>query len=208
MELQPAAQRRLRQRQEARRAILDATQSLLVEGGFDRFSMRRLAARCGYTAPTLYYYFGDKRGLLDALLEERFATLLHRLRRVPASDDPVERLRQLVLAFVRFGRKNPEHYRLLMTPRVEGAAPPPPSAEKCIALFADPMQALQAVGRLRVDDLEAARQIVWVTLHGLISLRSGRPDYDWARNLDALAVEGTLRGLIQPDARSATNGAP
>ncbi len=208
MELQPAAQRRLRQRQEARRAILDATQSLLVEGGFDRFSMRRLADRCGYTAPTLYYYFGDKRGLLDALLEERFATLLRRLRRVPASDDPVERLRQLVLAFVRFGRKNPEHYRLLMTPRVEGAAPPPPSAEKCMALFADPMQALQAAGRLRVDDLEAARQIVWVTLHGLISLRIVRPDHDWAGNLDALALEGTLSGLIQPDARSASYGAP
>ena len=206
MELQPAAQRRLRQRQEARRAILDATQSLLVEGGFDRFSMRRLAERCGYTTPTLYYYFGDKRGLLDALLEERFATLLRRLRRVPASDDAAERLRQLVLAFVRFGLKNPEHYRLLMTPRVEGAAPPPPSAEKCMALFRDPMQALQEAGRLRIDDLEAARQIVWVTLHGLISLRNGRPNYDWAANLDVMAVEGTLRGLIQPDA--GTNGAP
>ncbi len=208
MEIQPAAQRRLRQRQEARRAILDATQSLLVEGGFDRFSMRRLADRCGYTAPTLYYYFGDKRGLLDALLEERFATLLRRLRRVPASDDPVERLRQLVLAFVRFGLKNPEHYRLLMTPRAEGTAPPPPSAEKCMALFRDPMQALQEAGRLRVDDLEAARQIVWVTLHGLISLRNGRPNHDWASNLDVLAVEGTLRGLIQPDAGKTTNGAP
>ena len=206
MELQPAAQRRQRQRQEARRAILDATQSLLVEDGFDRFSMRRLADRCGYTAPTLYYYFGDKRGLLDALLEERFATLLRRLHRVPASDDPVERLRRLVLAFVRFGLKNPEHYRLLMTPRVEGAAPPPPSAEKCTALFTDPMQALQAAGRLRVDDLEAARQILWAALHGLISLRSGRPNHDWVANLDDLAVEGTLRGLIRFDAGNATDG--
>lgn len=200
MDLQPAAQRRLRQRQQARRAILDSTRALIADGGFEGFSMRRLAERCGYTAPTVYYYFGDKQGLLDALLEEHFATLLRRLRRVPASDDPVERLRRLTLAFVRFGLRNPEHYRVLMTPRGSGTQPAPPSAEKCMALFGDPMGALQAEGRLRVDDLEAARQIMWVTLHGLISLRSGRPEYDWARNLDALAVEGTLRGLLQPDA--------
>jgi AcrR family transcriptional regulator len=196
MDLQPAAKRRLRQREEARRAILDATQSLLAEGGVEHFSMRRLADRCGYTAPTVYYYFGDKQGLLDALIEEHFATLLRRLRRVPASEDPLERLRRLVLAFVRFGLRNPEHYRVLMTPRREQDAPPPPSAEKSMALFEGPMEALREQGRLRVDDLEAARQVIWVTLHGLISLKSGRPDYDWARDLDTIAVEGVLRGLL------------
>ena len=92
MDLQPAAQRRLRQRQQARRAILDATQALLVEGGFERFSMRRLADRCGYTPPTVYYYFGDKQGLIDALLEERFSLLLSRLRRVLQSPVPRTRL--------------------------------------------------------------------------------------------------------------------
>ena len=55
------------QRSQARRAILDATQSLLVEGGYEAFSMRRLAERCGYTAPTIYHHFGDKPGLIGAL---------------------------------------------------------------------------------------------------------------------------------------------
>ncbi len=199
MDLQPAAQRRLRQREQARRAILDATQALLVEGGFERFSMRRLADRCGYTPPTVYYYFGDKQGLIDALLEERFSLLLSRVRRVPASPDPIERLRRLVLAFVRFGLKNPAHYRLLMTPRSEDEAPAPPSADKCMALFADPMGALHAEGRLHIEDLEAARQVLWVTLHGLISLRSGRPNYAWASRLESLAVDCTLRGLLGPE---------
>ena len=89
----PAERRRSQQREEARRAILDATEALLVEDGYEQFSMRRLAARCGYTAPSIYHHFGDKQGLLDALLEERFQRLLVRLRRVRTEGDPVDTLR-------------------------------------------------------------------------------------------------------------------
>src|SRR5262245_51180068 len=89
--LSPAETRRARQREEARRAILDATEALLLEAG-ETFGVRALAARCGYTAPTIYHYFGDKDGLIDALLEERFAQLLAEVRRTPTGDDPVANL--------------------------------------------------------------------------------------------------------------------
>ena len=76
MSFHTAAQRREQQRSDARRAILAAAESILVEDGYEQFSMRRLAERCGYTAPTIYHYFGDKLGLLDAVLETRFRELL------------------------------------------------------------------------------------------------------------------------------------
>ena len=117
-----AQQRRRQQRADARRAILDATESLLVEEGYESFSIRRLVERCGYTAPTIYHHFGDKPGLLDALLEEVFQKLVRSIRRVPESDDPIEYLRALARSFVRFGLKNPTHYRLLTQPR--DPAPP------------------------------------------------------------------------------------
>src|SRR5262249_23213265 len=88
-QLQPAALRRTRQREEARRAILDATEAILLEDGEELLSIRKLALRCGYTAPTIYHYFRDKDGLNDALLEERFSRLLQRIRRVPLAPDPV-----------------------------------------------------------------------------------------------------------------------
>ncbi len=43
---------RRRNRQQARRAILEATEALMLEGGGDDFSIRRVATRCGYSAPT------------------------------------------------------------------------------------------------------------------------------------------------------------
>ncbi len=109
MDLQPAEQRRQRQRTEARRTILDAAETLLVRDGYEGFSMRRLAERCGYTTPTIYHYFGDKKGLVDSLIEERMSRLLRRMKRVPQGNDPVENWRQQTLAFIRFGLKHPTH---------------------------------------------------------------------------------------------------
>ena len=118
--MQPAERRRLQSRADARRAILDATEALLVEDGYEAFSMRRLADRCGYTAPTIYHHFGDKQRLLDELLDERCQGLVRTLRRVHQGDDLVENLRAFSAAFVRFGLRNPTHYALLSQPRDPG----------------------------------------------------------------------------------------
>jgi AcrR family transcriptional regulator len=192
----PAAHlRRDRLRHEARRAILDATEALLVEEGYERFSMRRLAERCGYTAPTLYHYFADKSALLDELLEERFALLHARLGRVPHSNDPVARFRELVHCFVRFGQEHPTHYRLLMTPRDDGSEPPA-VAEQARELMEAPLRELAARGRLAGGDAEAVSQSFWALCHGLISLRSARPDWGWSPRLEEVAVQALLEGTI------------
>jgi AcrR family transcriptional regulator len=196
MELQPAEKRRLQQRQDARRTILDATEALLVEEGYDRFSMRKLAQRCGYTAPSIYHHFGDKAGLIDALLEERFRGLLELLRRVRLVDDPRANIRQLALAFVRFGMENPTHYRLLYTPRPLASAPVP-SAEAALELFERPFRQLSREGHLVTDDLQAATQACWVMLHGLIHLRTARPDLDWSERLLDVALDAMVRGVLR-----------
>ena len=117
-------QRRSEQRAQVRRAVLDATEALLLEEGEERFSIRRLVERCGYTAPTIYHHFGDKTGLIDTLLNERFDRLARQLKRVPRGDDPVQYLRAMALTLVRFSLRNPTHHRLLYAPRAQQHAPP------------------------------------------------------------------------------------
>lgn len=196
----PAARRRLQQREEAQRAILDATEALLVEDGYEGFSMRRLAERCGYTAPTVYHYFGDKQGLLDALLEERLRRLLVRLRRAKRSDDPLEAIRALAEAFVRFGLQNPTHYQLLTAPRPD-AEEPPPSGEEARALFEEPIRELERAGRLR-SDFEEVKQCIWVLLHGVISMQTSRPEEGWSKSLLETSLDALLRGLTRTDSRA------
>jgi AcrR family transcriptional regulator len=192
-----AEQRRRQQRADARRAILDATESLLVEAGYESFSIRRLVDRCGYTAPTIYHYFGDKPGLLDALLEEVFRKLVRLIRRVPQSDDPIEYLRALARAFVRFGLRNPTHYRLLTQPR-DPVTRPPRSAEEARGLLEKPLLELWEEGRLRSCDARTASQSVWALSDGLIHLQTSRPDHEWSKSLVDDSVDALLGGLIGP----------
>ena len=197
----PAERRRVQQREDTRRAILDATEELLVEDGYD-FSIRRLAERCGYTAPTIYHYFGDKRGLTDTLIEERFRLLLERILAVRRGVDPVATLRGQLDAFVQFGLENPTHYRILTSPRPLDS-PPPQSAEEARALIELPLAELAAQGRLQITDLETAVQCLWVMLHGLISMRIARPEYEWCDDLENVALDTLLRGLVRPANREA-----
>jgi len=192
----PAERRRLQSRAETRRAILDATEALLVEDGFEAFSMRRLAERCGYTAPTIYHHFGDKQKLIDELLEERCQTLLRSLRRVALGDDPVENVRAMCLAFARFGLRNPTHYALLSAPR-QADVPPPPSAEAARELMQGPLEGLAASGRLPAG-LDATGQALWSFLHGFILLRTHRTDIEWCDDVLETGVDALLRSLVAP----------
>jgi AcrR family transcriptional regulator len=202
MQAQPAAERRrLRHREEARRTILDAAERLLVEDGYERFSMRRLADRCGYTAPTLYYYFPDKSGLLDVLLEERFGRLLDQLRRVAPGSDPVVHLRGLIVALVRFGLSHPSHYTLLSLPR-DPSRPQPPSAEKVMDMLVASFEDLQRAGLISEADRESAGQVMRALIHGLISIVNGQPSIGWLPDLPERAIDALLRGLVRGRASS------
>jgi AcrR family transcriptional regulator len=193
--LQPAERRRLQSRTEARRAILDATESLLVEDGFEAFSMRRLAERCGYTPPTIYHHFVDKQHLLDELLEERCRALVKSLKRAGQGDDPVEKLRAFGIAFARWGLRNPTHYTLLAQSR-EPELPVPPAAEEARALMEGPLEKIAAEGRLTAD-IETTGQAIWAFLHGFVLLRSSRSDIAWMPDVLEVGFAALLHSFIR-----------
>jgi len=191
-------QRRSEQRAQVRRSILDATEALLLEEGEERFSIRRLVERCGFTAPTIYHHFGDKNGLIDTLLDERFDRLARQLKRVPRGDDSVAYLRAMSLAFVRFGLRNPTHHQLLFAPRAQQHAPPR-SAREVQEMLEQAWTELWEEGRLRGGDALSAGQALFCLLYGLSSRRIARPEHDWSKTGIEDAIDALLRGLVAPE---------
>lgn len=205
---QPAALRRTRQREEARRAILDAAEAILLEDGQELLSIRKLALRCGYTAPTIYHYFRDKDGVIDALLEERFSRLLQRVRRVQEGPDPVVNLREFARAFLRFAASNPTFYRVMIRGSSDGGERKVRAAEQAREIMVGPLAALAKQGRLWTEDLDAALQSLWAVLHGVVALRLGNPKYAWSKNLPEVAIETVLRGLVRTAPARNGRGSP
>ncbi len=194
----PFERRRLRQRDDTRRAILEATDTLLVEEGVERFSMRRLADRCGYTAPTIYHHFGDKNGLLDALIDERFRRLLVTLRGRPRRESPLSSLRAMAESFVQFGLDHPAHFHLVTSRKLNGSEPLP-ALEEVRELFEESLTRLGEKGLLNAHSPSEAGQSLWAMLHGLVSLQIYRPEIDWSETLVQTSLDALLGGLVRSD---------
>ena len=192
----PEARRR-RQREEARRSILDASDALLTEGQGDDFSIRELSALCGYSAPTIYHYFGDKDGVIDAVLEERFGRLIEKLHKVELGPDALENVERLALAFVEFGVANPTQFRLVSSVSRKGENRVPPSMEKALDLLRTPLRQLLSQRGRRGTEPEAAELGLWALLHGLANLRNTGPDPRWTPQVMRSAIDAMLRGLVQ-----------
>jgi AcrR family transcriptional regulator len=185
----------------APREILEATQAILLREGVEGLSIRRVSERCGYSAPTIYHHFGDKRGLVDALLEERFRVAYEVMSAIPEGGDPAGHLREMSRAFIAFARENPGHYRLLMEPGLRGPEPIP-SADAARALVREDLEELSRRGSLATSDIDAAFHVLWAMLHGLISLEISRAVEDIPRGLDELTFEVVEAGLLlRKDAR-------
>lgn len=195
-----ASVRSARRPSSARAAILRAAEALLLAEGGDGLSIRKLEQRCGYRAPTIYHHFGDKRGLLDAVLEARFRAVHDLMRRIPRGRDPARYLRRTARAFVRFALANPDHY-LLLGAASGGGSPSVPSAEAARGLVKRALTDLAREGTLWTDDVDAAFEVTWAMLHGLISLRIAQPRHRFAPNLTELALDTVEGGLLRRRAK-------
>src|SRR5215831_8637617 len=112
--------RQAQEKQELRQAILKAAGELFLEQGYERFSLRKVAERIGYSPTTIYLYFRDKDDLLFTVVDEGFARFGQQLAAAAESqEDPWERLIALGRAYVAFGLEYPVYYQLMFMQRAE-----------------------------------------------------------------------------------------
>ncbi len=76
-------------------------------------SLRAICASVGVKMPTLYHFFGSKRGLIEAVIERGFDMYLEAKASTESSGDPIQDIRAGWDAHVAFGLENPGFYTLM-----------------------------------------------------------------------------------------------
>ncbi len=184
-------QRREREREQLRQEILDAARELFVKEGFENVSMRRIAEKIEYSPTTIYLYFQDKADLLFQICEETFAKLTDEMEAITKeAEDPVEALKRGCRAYVNFGLRYPNHYRVTFINhpgRLEGQ-PYLREGSQGMRAYNHLRRGVEECvrqGRFRETDVEAITQAVWASGHGITSLLITKPDFPWV-NKDKL----------------------
>lgn len=99
--------------QGSREKLIQVAVDLFASRGFAGTSIRDIANMMGMSISNIYHYFGNKEGLLLAILEHTSNTLLERLREAFENDQaPLQRLKTLVQAHLKLSREFQKESRI------------------------------------------------------------------------------------------------
>jgi len=183
-----------------RRKILDTTRNMLIREGVSRLSMRKIAARIGCKAPSIYYHFDGKAALIRALVEEGHQKLYEAMRAaVAGQDDPVRGLEAYMRGYVGFALENPEYYEIMFMSTHEASGYDAIEsfrlARRSRRLAVETFEAAHRLGLVEETDFDEATSAIGIMLHGYVTLaihHESAPPFDRERMLTVI-VERVFR---------------
>ena len=204
-------ERREREKSETRDKILDAARELFITEGYEGVSMRKVAEKIEYSPTAIYVHFADKEQLFLELCHSDYRRLAESFVALAQNPDPIDRLRQIARAYIDFGLKNPNHYRMMFMTAHPCVADPDqmgkgnPEEDAYEFLRQTVVEAIAAnTFRPELQDPDLVSQTLWAGVHGVISLQIAKGTDDWVpwcslqKRADAM-IEGLLKGLLRPE---------
>lgn len=193
------AGRRAQMMEETRARLIQAARQAFATKGFAASSMDDLTAAAGLTRGALYHNFGDKKGLLQAVVDRIDAEMAARLAVVgERAETPWQGLLDEYRAYIEMALE-PEIQRIVLLdgPAVLGDPSTWPSQNACLAETTRRIRALVAEGAIPpVDPEAAARLLNGASLHAALWVAaSDAPEATLAKALDAFRrlAEGLAR---------------
>lgn len=177
--------------------LLDAAERLLAErGSMEAVSIRAVAKAVGVTPPSIYLHFEDKDELFFEVCSRRFVEFGGALAgSIEGIDDPVEQVRALGRAYVRYGVEHPEHYRILfgqkvpLPARIEDPTDLPGMA--AFGLLVEAVACGIEAGAFRDGDALTMAIGLWSTTHGFVTLLQFEDEFP-----DQLPLSGALEAVL------------
>lgn len=147
---------------ETRAKLIAAARSEFGKIGYAATSMDELTASAGLTRGALYHHFGDKKGLLAAVIAEIDGEMNTRLRAVSGrAADPWTGFRDECTAYIEMALE-PEIQRIVLRdgPAVLGDPWHWPSQSECIRSMTESLTKLTEAGTIASVDAEAAARLI------------------------------------------------
>jgi AcrR family transcriptional regulator len=179
-------------RMDTRTRMLEATKALLQASPDRDISTRAVCEAVGVGAPVLYRLFGDKNGLLAAVVDYVFERYLTQKRALPVADDPVDDLYTAWDNHVAFALTNPAVYRTAYAPSLSAV---PGGVEEGRQLLIERFVRCAEAGRLNTTPDQAAQAMMAACVGINLSVLSQPAIYGDA-GLSRRVRNAVIRGLL------------
>lgn len=167
--------RKIKAKEDLRKAILSAAREIFLQNGFDNMSIRMIAKKIEYSPTTIYLYFKDKDEIFYALHNEGFQLLNKELQVHSLVEDPMEKLKAIGRIYISFAIKNPDFYDLMFVQK---------SPLNCVEMetwsegqaafnfLKDTVQSCMEKKQLKSEDAETGAFVIWSAMHGMCVLKN------------------------------------
>ncbi len=135
--------RKDRQKQELRHKIFDTATSIILEEGYEKLSMRKLAERIEYSPTIIYHYFKDKADIVNQIILETYRTSVNSVAEVvdTYNDQPVDvRFHHAVVCFITTMTANAPQFRAVLLSGGDMTTPDPERGEAGLNMIEDLLQ--------------------------------------------------------------------
>jgi AcrR family transcriptional regulator len=176
-----AAPRRtqLQRRIDAETKLLDASLTLLIERGYDRFALSEVGELAGYSRGLAAHHFENKEGLLEALTQYIVSGFAKGMKRQPAATPGWDSVVRTIRYYTSSPTRNPRLFRAYMIILAEAALRP--------GLGALAEQTHKRAVEALIEDIEAGKKAGNILAH-VDAKRSAETIYAFQRGLHALAL--------------------
>ena len=193
------AERKIRQKEEVRSAILDTAWQLVKKEGWQQLSIRKIADAIEYSVPVIYDHFENKEAILFEIGKQGFETLSKKMQKAKEKhSDPAAQLKAMADAYWNFAFNNKEYYQLMF-----GLGMPCCEVEKNMpeklyfrSLVMGPIDELIKKNKVPVANACLKYHTFWSVIHGLISIKMMRGAVA-SDELNKLVMDDAVEGIIK-----------
>jgi AcrR family transcriptional regulator len=152
-----------------RALVIDETIRCILDEGFAAASAKHITERAGVTWGVVQYHFGDRDGLLMAVVDKGFAELLEALRELPAAAENVRDRTEFIVDAAWEAFSSPTSMAALEILIATRAMRDPGASEHLAALGTAMAKLGKQIGEgLDARHAAAIGNLIWATLRGLV----------------------------------------
>jgi AcrR family transcriptional regulator len=162
-------------KEEMRRLVLTAAESMMSKDGLDGFSVRTLAKKIGFAPGSLYLHFKDVDDIINHLNAATLQRLVKALETVKGGAGPEDTLHRYAQAYVAFVEKNRNLWDAMFKYRRASSAVPAWYRTAIEELVVPVKQCFEEIAAPNTPGASVqAAKMTWASLHGICSLDAGR----------------------------------
>lgn len=199
-------ERKTRETEKLKRMILEATENLFHQDGYEGLSMRKIAQRIEYSPTTIYRFFKNKEDLLCAITDATYQGLSEtfaEIKNIPSLSS-LEKLKLLIKEYARFGLEKTDTYRLyisLSKVKIIENGIYETIGGKTYRIFASWQTFIDDL--IKKDQIKSSSAIstiilIWNTVEGFIINKDNNPDLPWMSDEEEISrmVNMIFNGIL------------